>query len=294
MKKNQTLDINKKPGALRKRHRFFRHPMLMIGMAIALFFLILTLTGSWLAPNDPLLIQMQDRLLPPCFTYPLGTDHLGRCILSRLLVGAHTTLGLSLAVISVVVAIGVPIGLISGYKGGRADTILMRMADGSGALPEFLIAVAVAGIVGPGLMNVMLAVACVKWIGYARVVRGVVMSERQKAYIMASIVAGSSTGTVIRRHLLRKIASPLGILIAGDVGRTILLISALSYLGLGAQPPAPEWGAMLSDGRPYFQAAAQLMIYPGLCILIVVLACNMLSDGLRELLDVRRSSSIKS
>ncbi|WP_141501090.1 nickel transporter permease [Paenibacillus luteus] len=283
---------NKKEPAWINRNHLFNYPMLIVGSAIAIFFLILTLMGSWLAPNDSLLIQMQDRLLPPSYTYPLGTDHLGRCILSRLLEGAHTTLGLSLAVIAVVTVIGVPIGLLSGYIGGRVDAVLMRLADGSGALPEFLIAVAVAGILGPGLINVMLAVACVKWIGYARVVRGIVTSERQKEYIMASVVAGSSIGNVIGRHLLRQIASPLGILIAGDIGRTILLISALSYLGLGAQPPAPEWGAMLSDGRPYFQAASQLMIYPGLCILMVVLACNLISDGMRELLDVRGQSTI--
>jgi peptide/nickel transport system permease protein len=205
--------------------------------------------------------------------------------------GTHTTLGLSVAVISAVVAIGVPVGLISGYRGGRMDAILMRVADGTGALPEFLIAVAVAGFWGPGLLNVMLAIACVKWIGYARIVRGVILSEREKDYVLASIVAGSSGLTVIYRHLLRQVASPLAILVAGDIGRTILLISALSYLGLGVQPPAPEWGAMLNDGRPYFQAAPRLMMYPGLCILFVVLACNLLSDGLRDLLDVRGKSS---
>lgn len=262
-------------------------PIIWTGMVLYSFFLLFAFMGSWLAPNDPLLIQMSERLQSPSLAYPFGTDHLGRCILSRLMVGTHTTLGLSTAVIVVVAAIGVPIGLISGYKGGYVDGLLMRVADGAGALPEFLVAVAVAGFLGPGLWNVMLAVACVKWIAYARLVRGVVQAEREKEYVLVSIVSGSSGWTVIRRHLLRQVAPPLAILVAGDIGRTILLLSALSYLGLGAQPPAPEWGAMLNDGRPYFQAAPELMLYPGLCILFVVLACNMLSDGLRDMLDVQ-------
>ncbi|MFC4601888.1 nickel transporter permease [Cohnella hongkongensis] len=274
-------------GSMRLSKYVAKHPLIAIGMALLVFFLLFALCGSWLAPNDPLLIQMSERLQPPSLAYPLGTDHLGRCILSRLMAGTHTTLGLSTAVIVAVASIGVPIGFIAGYQGGRVDALLMRVADGAGALPEMLVAVAVAGFLGPGLLNVMLAIACVKWISYARIVRGIVLSEREKDYILVSIVSGSSNWSVIRRHLLRQIASPLAIVAAGDIGKTILLISALSYLGLGAQPPAPEWGAMLNDGRPYFQAAPELMLYPGLCILAVVLACNMLSDGLRDLLDVR-------
>ncbi|QTH45471.1 ABC transporter permease subunit [Cohnella sp. LGH] len=263
------------------------NPMIAAGMTLIGLFLLLVCFGSWLAPNDPLLIQMSDRLQPPSLQYPLGTDHLGRCLLSRLMAGTPITLGLSAAVIVAVAAIGVPVGLASGYWGGRLDTVLMRVTDGIGALPEMLIAVAVAGFVGPGLANVLLAIACVKWIGYARLVRSVVQAERSKEYVQSSIVAGSSGWTVIRRHLLRQIASPLAIMAAADVGRTILLISALSYLGLGVQPPSPEWGAMLNDGRSFFQAKPLLMLYPGLSILLVVLACNLLSDGVRDALDVR-------
>ena len=266
------------------------HPIIAVGLALLGCFLVVGIAGPVFAPNDPLLISMADRLLSPNAEYPLGTDHLGRCILSRLLAGAPTPLGLSVATIVAVVAIGVPVGLLSGYRGGKLDALLMRVASASGALPEFLLAVAVAGFLGPGLVNVMLAIACVKWISYARIVRGVVMAEREKEYALASIVAGSSGWTVVRRHVLRHVASPLAILASADIGRTILLISALCYLGLGAQPPAPEWGAMLNDGRSFFQAEPQLMMYPGLCILAVVLACNLLSDGLRDLLDVRGRS----
>ncbi len=265
-------------------------PLVSTGGVLLLLFLLLAIIGPLLAPHDPLLIQMGERLRPPSMDYPLGTDHLGRCILSRLLGGMPLTLGLAAAVIVIVVAIGIPIGLLAGYAGGRLDTVLMRLADGAGALPEFLIAVAVAGFLGPGLPNVLLAIACVKWIGYARLIRGVIQSEREKEYVLASIAAGSSGWTVIRRHLLRHAGAPLAIVAAGDMGRMILLISALSYLGLGAQPPAPEWGAMLNDGRAYFQSEPQMMLYPGMAILLVVLACNLLSDGLRDRLDVRSGS----
>ena len=261
--------------------------MVGIGLGILAAAFIMAFISPWIVPNDPIIVNMSDRLLSPSLEYPLGTDHLGRCIFSRLMEGARTTLGISFLVIVAVIVIGVPIGIISGYIGGRLDAMLMRFADGLGAVPEFLLAIAVAGFLGPGLMNVMLAIGCVKWISYARLVRSIVLSEREKEYVLASIVAGSGTWTVIRRHLIRHMVSPLSVVVALDVGRMILLISMLSYLGLGSQPPTPEWGAMLSDGRPYFQAAPQLMIYPGLCILIIVFACNLLSEGLRDLLDVR-------
>ncbi|RJE87020.1 ABC transporter permease subunit [Paenibacillus sp. 1011MAR3C5] len=264
-----------------------RSPMMCAGLVIGVIVLLLALLSPWLIINDPLLIQMSDRLLPPSWTYPLGTDHLGRCVFSRLMAGASTTLGLSLLASTAVVVIGIPVGLAAGFANRRLDSLLMRLADGAGALPEFLMAIAVAGFLGPGLTNVILAIAIVKWIGYARLVRGIALAEREKEYILASIVSGSGKWTIVRRHLLRQMYAPITIMAAADVGKTILLISALSYLGLGAQPPSPEWGAMLSDGRPYFQTAPELMIFPGLCILMVVLACNLISDGLRDVLDIR-------
>ncbi|MDK8180230.1 nickel transporter permease [Paenibacillus sp. UMB4589-SE434] len=264
-----------------------RSPIMGIGMGIAGLVLLVALLSPWLTINDPVFVQMSQRLRAPSMEYPLGTDHLGRCILSRLVAGTRQTVGLSFCASAVVMIIGVPIGLIAGFAKGFLDALLMRLADAAGAVPEFLLAIAVAGFLGPGLVNTILAIACVKWIGYARLVRGIAISECKKDYIHASIVAGSGGWAIIRRHLLRQMASPLAIMAAADVGKTILLISALSYLGLGAQPPSPEWGAMLSDGRPYFQIAPEQMIYPGLCIMIIVLACNLVSDGLRDLMDVR-------
>jgi peptide/nickel transport system permease protein len=164
----------------------------------------------------------------------------------------------------------------------------MRIADGLLALPEFILAIAIAGFLGPSLTNLMISVVLVKWISYTRVVRGIILSEREKEYVLAAKVGGSPTWKIISRHLLPQIISPVLVLAALDIGKVILIISSLSYLGLGAQPPAPEWGAMLNDGRPYFQTFPHLMIYPGIAIFIVVLSCNLIGEGLRDKLDVKR------
>ncbi len=262
-------------------------PTSLLGVVLLAVFLALALFGPYLAPNDPLTVQMGERLKGPSLQYPLGTDNLGRCLFSRLAVGAQTTLGITVMVVITVICIGIPIGLLTGYIGGRVDTAVMRLIDGFMALPEFLLAIAIAGFLGPSLTNLMLAVVLSKWISYARIVRGIVMSEREKEYVLAARVAGCSTAVLLRRHLLPQIISPVIVVAALDIGKVILIISSLSYLGFGAQPPSPEWGAMLNDGRPYFQTAPELMIYPGLAIALVVLACNLIGDGLRDALDVR-------
>jgi peptide/nickel transport system permease protein len=265
--------------------RWMRSPLTLMGIVIGGIFVFLALVGPYLVPNDPLAVQMEDRLLPPSAQYPLGTDHMGRCLFSRLVVGAQTTLGVTALVVGSVILIGIPLGLLSGYLGGRTDAILMRLVDGLNAFPEFILAIAVAGFLGPSLTNLMLSIVLVKWIGYARIVRGIVLSEREKEYVLAAIVGGCRTWKLLWRHLLPSILAPIMVLAALDVGKVILIIASLSYLGLGAQPPSPEWGAMLNDGRSYFQTAPELMIYPGLAIVFVVLACNLISDGLRDHLD---------
>jgi peptide/nickel transport system permease protein len=258
------------------------------GLLFLTVILFLTLIGPFFVPNDPLTANMSDRLASPSLTYPLGTDHMGRCILSRLIVGSQVTLGITGLVVATVVLIGIPIGLATGYIGGRVDTIFMRLADGLLALPEFILAIAIAGFLGPSLTNLMMSIVFVKWIGYTRVVRGIVISERTKDYVSAAKVSGSSNWKIIRRHMLPQIISPVLVLATLDIGKVIMIISSLSYLGLGAQPPASEWGAMLNDGRPYFQTAPELMIYPGLAIFFVVLSFNLIGEGLRDKLDVKR------
>ncbi|UHA73627.1 ABC transporter permease subunit [Paenibacillus sp. 481] len=268
-------------------HSVRRSPITMLGMSLMTVIVLLTLVGPYAVPNDPLTVQMSERLQASSMQYPLGTDHLGRCIFSRLVAGAEVTLGISALIIVTVTVIGIPLGLLSGYVGGRLDTVLMRLIDGVSALPEFIIAIAISGFLGPSVTNLVLAIVLVKWIGYTRVVRSIVLSERVKEYVSAARVAGCGTWTILWRHLLPQIISPVIVLAALDIGKTIMLVSLLSYLGLGAQPPMPEWGAMLNDGRPYFQTVPELMIYPGLAIMLVVISCNLISDGLRDTLDVR-------
>lgn len=262
-------------------------PMTLLGIFFLTVILIITIIGPFLVPNDPFSANMAERLASPSLTYPLGTDHMGRCIFSRLVIGSQATLGITALVIATVILIGIPIGLLSGYIGGRLDSFVMRMADGLIALPEFILAIAIAGFLGPSLTNLMISVVLVKWISYTRVVRGIVLSEREKEYVLAAKVGGCPTWKIITRHLLPQIISPVLVLATLDVGKVILIISSLSYLGLGAQPPAPEWGAMLNDGRPYFQTFPELMIYPGMAIFIVVLSCNLIGEGLRDKLDVK-------
>jgi len=237
--------------------------------------------------NDPLTVNMSERLLAPSWQYPIGTDHLGRCLFSRLAAGAQTTLGIAALALAAVMIIGIPIGLLEGYKRGRADAVLMRMVDAIGAFPDFIMAIAFTGFLGPSLTNLMLSIILVNWIGYARVVRSIVLSEREKEYVLAARAAGCSSWTIIRRHLLPNIISPVIVLAALDIGKIILIIASLSYVGLGGQPPSPEWGAMLNDGRPYFQSNPSLMIYPGLAIMLVVISCNLISEGVRDRLDVK-------
>jgi peptide/nickel transport system permease protein len=262
-------------------------PMTLLGLFFLTVILIITIIGPFLVPNDPFLANMADRLASPSLSYPFGTDHMGRCLFSRLVIGSQATLGITALVIATVILIGIPSGLLSGYIGGRFDSFVMRIADGLIALPEFILAIAIAGFLGPSLTNLMISVVLVKWISYTRVVRSIVLSEREKEYVLAAKVGGCPTWKIITRHLLPQIISPVLVLAALDVGKVILTISSLSYLGLGAQPPAPEWGAMLNDGRPYFQIFPKMMIYPGMAIFMVVLSCNLIGEGLRDKLDVK-------
>ncbi|WP_412177804.1 nickel transporter permease [Sporosarcina sp. YIM B06819] len=260
-------------------------PAALLGLILLITIVMITAIGPFFLPNNPYMVNMAERLSSPSLTYPFGTDHMGRCIFSRIVIGSQATLGITVLVITTVILIGIPIGLVSGYIGGRLDSIVMRMADGLIALPEFILAIAIAGFLGPSLTNLMISVVLVKWISYTRVVRGIVLSEREKEYVLAARVGGCPTWKIITRHLLPQIISPVLVLATLDVGKVILIISSLSFLGLGAQPPAPEWGAMLSDGRPYFQTIPELMIYPGMAIIIVVLSCNLIGESLRDKLD---------
>ncbi len=264
------------------------NPSLFFGIILALFLALLTFLGGVIVTHDPFQLNMANRLQEASSVHWLGTDQLGRDVFSRIVFGAKLTIGLGMLSIFMAVCIGVPIGLISGYVGGRIDAFLMRIIDGILAFPDFILAIAIAGILGPSLTNIVIAIVLVRWIVYARVVRGLVLVEKEKEYILVSKVANSSSFRTIRMHLLPQIMPEIIVMAAIDVGKVILLISSLSYIGLGAQPPIPEWGAMLNDATGYFQVVPSLMIYPGLAIMITVLCCNLLGDGFKNHFDIRK------
>ncbi|KMJ60513.1 nickel transporter permease NikC [Bacillus sp. LL01] len=262
----------------------------MIGSIFAGLLAGVILFGSAMAPHDPFQIDMGNRLKQATSIHWLGTDQLGRDVFSRILYGAKLTIGLGLLAIFLAIVIGVPIGLLSGYIGGKIDAFFMRIIDGILAFPDFILAIAIAGILGPNLTNIVLAIILVRWIMYARVVRSLVLAEKEKEYILVSKISHSSTWKTIRMHLLPQVLPEIIAMAAIDIGKVILMISALSYIGLGAQPPIPEWGAMLNEGRGYFQVVPSLMIYPGLAIMMTVLSCNLLGDGLKNHFDIRKGS----
>ncbi len=266
---------------------WLRRRSVLAGLAIVTLFLVLALATPLLTSQDPTAIDAVRRLEGPSIEHPLGTDHLGRDLLSRLLYGSRWSLGTVAIATALIMSIGVAIGLLAGYFGGIVDEILMRVVDVLLALPSLLLALAIAGTLGPGIRNVMLALVSVWWATYARVVRGLVLALRERRFVEAARSLGARDRHIIVRHILRNVVPPVVVLATVEMGELILAIAGLDFLGLGAQPPTPEWGAMLNDGRPFLFTAPQLMIYPGLAISLLVIGFNLLGDGLRDALDPR-------
>lgn len=261
--------------------------MTVLYIAIIVILGIIVYTFLYLR-HDPFLTNLEERLQGMSFQHPLGTDQLGRDVLTRLLLGGQQTIGYSLLALVVALFIGIPFGLISGYKRGIVDKIFMRIADGFLSFPDTIVAIVISGLLGPGIGNLVLSIVFVKWVSYARLVRSIVLSESQKEYILIARINGLSSRKIMRKHLFPHIVGNVIVLASLDLGKIILLISAFSYIGLGVQPPTPEWGAMLNDSRSYFQSRPELMFYPGLAIVVVVLLTNMLGDYLRDTFDVKK------
>ena len=262
-----------------------RDPGSSLGFAIVAGVIIVAVLAPLLPLHDPTQLDLQNRLLAPSYEFPLGTDHLGRDELSRLVFGARTTLLMSAAALAIIMSVASVVGALSGYYGGWLDTGLMMVVDLLLSFPSLILGVAVAGILGPSLINVMIAVSVVWWASHARVIRGMVLSARQKEYVEAARAIGASDGRIMGYHIARNIMGPFVVLATLDMGWIILGIAGLSFLGLGAQPPTPEWGAMLNDSRSYMQTSPTLLIAPGVAIFLLVLGFNLLGDGLRDILD---------
>lgn len=252
-------------------------------IVIALAFI--ALAGPWIVPHDPDAVDLAIRLEPASATHWLGTDHLGRDILSRLMIGAGASLGSVVAAMALILSAGLVLGGAAGFAGGRTDQIIMRIADVFLTFPTIVMALFMIGMLGTGLTNVIIAIAVTHWAWYARMVRGIVLSLRRRDFIAASRLAGASPVQTFLRHLLPATMAQLLVLATLDIGHIMLHVSGLSFLGLGVAAPAAEWGVMLSDARQYIWTEPLLAFWPGLALFISVMALNTLGDALRDRLD---------
>jgi ABC-type dipeptide/oligopeptide/nickel transport system permease subunit len=257
----------------------------LAGLVILVAAFMLALAAPVVAPQDPNVQDVANRYAPLSLDHPLGTDNLGRDELSRLLHGARVSLFTAVGIGIGILGIGMAVGLLSGFAGGLVDGLLMRIVDVLLAFPSLLLALAVTGMLGPGLLHLALAMIAVWWVDYARLARGLVLSVRERPYVESARALGLPSYRVTLRHVLPNIVSPVVVLATLQTGRVLLALAALSFLGLGVSPPTAEWGAMLNEGQNYLARAPQLMVYPGLAITITALGFNLLGDGLRDVLD---------
>jgi len=259
----------------------------LLGLVIIVVLVLTAILAPWLAPDNPYAVTLAGRLQPPSNGHLLGTDELGRDILSRLIYGARVELWVGIVTVALSGLIGVTGGLVAGYLGGHWDTLIMRVVDIFLAFPVIILAIAIVAVRGPGLTNVLIALALVYWTTYARVVRSVVLTIREEEYTWAARTLGATPLRIMFRHLLPNTLAPLLVLGSLGMGNAILSEAALSFLGLGIQPPEASWGSMLNFGMQFLRNASFLSTWPGLAIFVTVLGFNLLGDGLRDALDPR-------
>jgi peptide/nickel transport system permease protein len=273
--------------------RLARRRTALFGLIVVAVVVATALTAPWVSPFDPVAQDIGHRLKPPGWQdaaglrHPLGTDHLGRDLLARVIFGAQPALLVASAAVLISGVLGMVTGLLAGYFGGRVDDVLMRLADIQLAFPFILLAIAVIGVLGPSLPTIIVVIGVSSWVVYARVVRGTVLTLREREFVQAAQALGGGDGRILVRHILPNAFAPWLVVATLDMARVIVIESALSFLGLGVQPPTPTWGGMLADGRVYITTAWWLATFPGLAILVTVLGINLFGDGLRDVLDPR-------
>ena len=265
--------------------RLRRNRLAVFGLVIMLLLVVVAVFAPWIAPYDYAAQNLSDAFEPPCAKYWLGTDDFGRDILSRLIYGARISLQVGLFAVWLSMCVGGVLGAIAGYYGGKVDDIIMRFMDILLSIPQILLAVTIAAALGPGLLNLTIAVGIANIPSFARVVRGAVLSIVGQEFIEAAHCMGASDAWIIARHILPNCSAPIIVQATLRVAGAILAAAALSFLGLGIQPPTPEWGGMLSAARGYVRDYAYMSISPGLAIMITILALNFLGDGLRDAMD---------
>ncbi len=269
----------------------FKNKLVYIGWVIVILFGLGALLAPWISPYDPYELRLSEQLIPPSSKHLLGQDANGSDIFSRLLYGARISLTVGLLVVFLSGTIGITIGLISGYYGGVIDTGLMRVVDILLAFPGLLLAIALVAVLGPSVFNVMIALTVLGWVSFTRLVRGQVLSIKERDYILAAKTSGQSDFRIMFVHILPNVLSPVIVQATFSVAGVIIAESSLSFLGLGVSPGTPSWGAMLSEGKQVLLDAPHVSIFPGLAIMLVVLAFNFIGDGLRDRFDPKTEKS---
>ena len=269
-----------------------RDKLALTGLIIIGVMTFAAAAAPWLTPYDPDALDLPNRLAGPSLQHPMGTDTVGRDILSRIIFGTRVSLAVTAMVVVIELAAGLVIGCAAGYLGRAVDEILMRVVDVLLAFPGIIPALVIVSVLGPSLLNLVIALSAVGWARYARLVRGSVLSVKEERFIESSRAIGCGAWRMAYRHILPHILSPIVVLATLNIGSIIISISGMSFLGLGAQPPTAEWGVMLNEGKPFMESAPHLMIFPGVMIMIAVLAFNFLGDGLRDALDARLKETV--
>lgn len=270
----------------KKKNKFLSNKGFMIFAVLALLIILASVCAPLLCHGvDPAEGELADAIMAPSSEHPFGTDKMGRDIFARVIYGSRTSLVSTFSLVLVIFVVGTFLGILAGYFGGWVDAVIMRIADMMIAFPGLVLAIAVAGMLGASTKNAIIAISVVSWPKYARLARSLVMKIRHTDFVAAAQVTGSRTPYMLWKYMLPNTITTLVITAATDIGSMMMELAALSFLGFGAQPPTPEWGSMLNEGRNFMQSAPWMMIYPGLAIFITVVIFNMLGDNLRDILD---------
>lgn len=268
-----------------------RHALIFWGLSVILFFVLTALAAPFVAPYDPNLQVLSDRLLPPCLNHLLGTDQYGRDVLSRMIYGSRISLSVGMVAVAIYVGLGTLLGAVAGYFGGLVDAVIMRVTDIFLSIPTFLLILMVIAFVGPSILNIMVVIGLTSWTDVARLVRGEFLTLREREFVLAARLMGLSNRRIIFVHILPNALGPLWVVATLGIGGAILLESSLSFLGLGVQPPTASWGNMLMEAHEHLTDAWWLVTFPGLAIFTTVLAFTLLGEGIREATDPKLQDS---
>ena len=275
---------------IRKNHTKAKLVFFLVLTALLLF---VAAFAKYLCPYDPYVQDLALAQKPPGPEHLLGTDRYGRDMLSRVIIGSTTSIYATLLLVAVITVVGTAIGIFCGWKGGKVDTVLMRISDLFLAFPGLVFALAVAGVLGGGIQNAIIALAVISWPKFARLARGLTLTQKDSAYLMAAKLSGNSTGKLLFKHILPNIAGPILVTSVLDIGTMMMELAGLSFLGLGVKPPMAEWGSMINDGRSMLQISPWMVLAPGMAIFITVMIFNLLGDTIRDYMDPKERNRRK-